>query len=64
MTLWHAWRLHRDETREGNLAIEQAERSALADRLRTARAKRVAAELRAERKRNHFAERLAKALEG
>ena len=64
MTLWHAWRRHRDETREGDLAIEQAERSAAADRLRAARAKRVAAELREERRRNHFAERLARALEG
>ena len=64
MTLWHIWRRHRDETREGDLAIEQAERSALAERFRTARAKRIAAELRAERTRNHFADRLAKALEG
>ena len=64
MTLWHVWRRHRDETREGDLAIEQAERSAAADRLRAARAKRVAAELREERRRNHFAERLARALGG
>lgn len=64
MTLWHIWRRHRDEVREGDQALEQAERSALAERFRTARAKRVAAELRAERTRNHFAERLAKALEG
>lgn len=64
MTLWHAWRLHRNDIREGDQAIEQAERSALAERFRTARAKRVAAELQAERTRNHFAERLAKALEG
>lgn len=64
MTLWHAWRRHRVDIREGDQALEQAERSAVADQLRTARAKRVAAELRAEHKRNHFAERLAKALEG
>ena len=63
MTLWHAWRLHRNDIREGDQAIEQAERSALAERFRAARAKRVAAELREERIRNHFAERLAKALE-
>lgn len=64
MTLWHAWRRHRDEIREGDQALQQAERSALAERIRTARAKRVAAELREERIRNHFAERLARALEG
>ena len=64
MTLWHVWRLHRDDTREGDQAIEQAERSALAERFRAARAKRVASELREERTRNHFAERLARALEG
>ena len=64
MTLWHAWRRHRDDIREGDQAIEQAKRSALAERFRAARAKSVAAELREERKRNHFAERLAKALEG
>ena len=64
MTLWHIWRRHRDDTREGDQALEQAERSALAERLRTARAKRVASELREERIRNHFAERLARALEG
>lgn len=64
MSLWHAWRRHRDDIREGDQALEQAERSALAERFRTARAKHVAAELRAERTRNHFAERLAKALEG
>ena len=64
MTLWHIWRRHRDDTREGDQALEQAERSATTDQLRAARAKRIAAELRAERRRNHFAERLAKALEG
>ena len=64
MTLWHIWRRHRDDTREGDQALEQAQRSALTERFRTARAKRVAAELREERIRNHFAERLAKALEG
>ena len=64
MTLWHIWRRHRDDTREGDQALEQAERSALAERLRAARAKRVASELREERIRNHFAERLARALEG
>ena len=64
MTIWHVWRRYREDTREGDQALEQAERSAVADQLRTARAKRVAAELRAERTRNHFAERLAKALEG
>ena len=64
MSLWHAWHLHRNDIREGDQALQQATRSALAERFRTARAKRVAAELRAERKRNHFAERLAKALEG
>ena len=64
MTLWHIWRRHRDDTLEGDQALQQAERSALAERFRTARAKRVAAELQEERKRNHFAERLAKALEG
>ena len=64
MTLWHIWRRHRDDTREGDQALEQAERSAKADQLRAARAKRIAAELREERRRNHFAERLARALEG
>ena len=64
MSLWRAWRRHRDEVLEGAQALQEAERSALAERFRTARAKRVAAELREERIRNHFAERLAKALEG
>lgn len=64
MTIWHVWRRYRDDTREGDQAIAQAERSVVADQIRTARAKRIAAELRAERTRNHFAERLAKALEG
>ena len=64
MTLWHIWRLHRNDIREGDQAIEQAKRSALAERLRAARAKRVASELSEERIRNHFAERLARALEG
>ena len=50
MTLWHVWRLHRNDTREGDQAIEQAERSALAERFRAAQAKRVASELREERK--------------
>ena len=64
MTLWHIWRRHRDDTREGDQALEQAERSAATDQLRAARAKYIAAELREERRRNHFAERLARALEG
>ena len=64
MTLWHVWRRHRDDTREGDQALEQAERSATTDQLRAARAKHIAAELREERRRNHFAERLARALEG
>lgn len=64
MTIWHVWRRYREDTREGDQALEQAERSTVTDQLRTARAKRVAAELRAERTRNHFAERLARALEG
>ena len=64
MTLWHIWRRHRADTREGDQALEHAERSAKADQLRAARAKRIAAELREERRRNHFAERLARALEG
>lgn len=64
MSLWRAWRRHRDEALEGDQALQEAERSALAERFRTARAKRVAAELREERIRNHFAERLARALEG
>lgn len=64
MSLWRAWRRHRDEVREGDQALQEAERSALAERFRTARAKRVASELREERIRNHFAERIAKALEG
>ena len=64
MTLWHIWRRHRADTREGDQAVEQAERSATTDQLRAVRAKRIAAELAREKRRNHFAERLAKALEG
>ena len=64
MSLWHAWRLHRNDIREGDQALLEAKQSALAERFRTARAKRVAAELSEERKRNHFAERIARALEG